>query len=171
MELTDYQANFIERWGEMGQRWGIGRSEARVHGLLYLAPEPLNAEEIGELLLLARSNVSTSLRELERWGLAYKESRMGERKGYYRAETDVWVMAQRILAERKRREADGALRSVEECLLAAREKADALTESRMEAMRGILSDACRCADLALGCRPGLLKRAAQAAGSFFHWLG
>lgn len=171
MNLKDYQTDFIERWGEMGQRWGIGRSEALVHGLLYLAPHPLSAEEIGETLVMARSNVSTSVKELERWGLVYKESRRGERKGYYRAETDVWTMAQRVIAERKKREADGALRSVEVCLQAARDHGDPHTASRMEAMHGILSDACRCADLALGCRPGLLKRAVQAAGSFFHWLG
>lgn len=104
-------------------------------------------------------------------GARLQGSRRGERKSYYRAESDVWTMAQRIIAERKKREADGVLRSVEECLLAARDHGDLHTESRMEAMRGLLSDACRCADLALGCRPGLLKRAVQAAGSFFHWLG
>lgn len=171
MQLTPYQRTFLEDWSNMGQRWGIGRSEAAVHGLLYISPAPLSAEEIGESLQMARSNVSTSLRHLEDWNLIFKENRIGDRKAYYRAETDVWTMAQRIIAERKKREADGALRSVEACLIAARAEGDAQTARRMEAMHGLLSDACRCADIALGCSPGLLKRAARAAGSFLQWLG
>lgn len=171
MQLTAYQSEFIENWGKMGQRWGIGRAEASVHGLLYIADGELTAEEIGDLLHMARSNVSTSLRNLEDWGLIEKENRMGDRKAYYRAERDVWAMAQRIIAERKKREADGALRSVKECLDAAREAGDTTTCERMSAMRELLSDACHCADIALGCTPGMLKRAAKATGTFLSWIG
>ncbi len=169
MELTGYQKSFIENWGNMGQRWGIGRADALVHGLLYLASEELSAEEIGLTLGMARSNLSGALRRLEDWGLIYKEARMGERRAYYRAETDVWTIAQRIIAERKKREADGALRGVEECLRAASAAGDEHTVVRMEAMRGLIGDACHCADLALSCNPGMLKRAAQMVGTLFRW--
>ncbi len=169
MELEPYQKSFIENWGNMGQRWGIGRADALVHGLLYIAPRELDAEEIGATLGMARSNLSGALRRLEDWGLIYKENRMGERRAYYRAETDVWTMAQRIIAERKKREADGALRSVDECLAAARATGDHCTVERMEAMRGLIGSACHCADLALATSPGLLRRVVLAAGTFFRW--
>ncbi len=169
MELTEYQKSFIEGWGNMGQRWGIGRADALVHGLLYIAPRELAAEEIGTTLGMARSNLSGALRRLEDWGLIYKEARMGERRAYYHAETDVWTIAQRIIAERKKREVDGALRGVEECLLAANEAGDKLTAERMVAMRGLIGDACRCAELALTSSPRLLKSAVQAASTLFRW--
>ena len=90
MQLSETQMKFIRRWGDMGTRWGIPRSTAMLHGLLYVAQEPLTAEEMCELLKLARSNVSTSLKELEGYNLVYRESRPGERRSFYRAETDVW---------------------------------------------------------------------------------
>ncbi len=170
MELTDYQKSFIENWGNMGQRWGIGRADALVHGLLYIAPQELSAEEIGNTLGMARSNLSGALRRLEDWGLIYRETRMGERRAYYHAEVDVWTIAQRIIAERKKREADGALRGVEECLAAANAAGDSHTARRMEDMRGLIGAACHCADLALASSPGLLRRVVQAAGTFFSWV-
>ena len=67
--LTPVMRKFILHWGEMGTRWGVNRTVAQVHALLYLSPEPLNAEAISKALSVARSNVSTSLRELESWGI------------------------------------------------------------------------------------------------------
>jgi DNA-binding MarR family transcriptional regulator len=103
MQLSETQMKFIRRWGDMGTRWGIPRSTAMLHGLLYVAQAPLAAEEMCELLQLARSNVSTSLKELEGYNLIYRESRAGDRRSFYRAESDVWEMARRILEERRRR--------------------------------------------------------------------
>ena len=64
MHLTDTMQRYIVHWGEMGSRWGMNRSVAQIHALLYLAEKPLNADEIGETLGIARSNVSTGLKEL-----------------------------------------------------------------------------------------------------------
>ncbi len=170
MQLTEYQKSFIENWGNMGQRWGIGRADALVHGLLYLAEEELTAEEIGTTLGMARSNLSGALRRLEDWGLIYRETRMGERRAFYHAETEVWVIAQRIIAERKKREVDGALRGVEECRAAALAAGDKHTAERMEAMQGLIGSACHAAELALATSPGILRRVVQAAGTFFAWV-
>ena len=69
MRLTPIMERYVLHWGEMGARWGVNRSVAQIHALLYLSPQPLTAEEIADTLALARSNVSTSLRELQGWGL------------------------------------------------------------------------------------------------------
>lgn len=141
MQLNDTQMTFIRRWGDMGSRWGIPRSTAMLHGLLYLATEPLTAEEMCELLQLARSNVSTGLKELESYNLIYRESRPGERRSYYRAECDVWEMARRILEERRRRETAGAVLAVQDCLESALSEGDSHTAARMQAMSELLQTA------------------------------
>src|SRR6266700_7492138 len=77
--LTPIQQRFILHWGEMGTRWGINRTVAQIHALLYLSPRPLNAEEIASTLAVARSNVSTSLRELQGWGIVRITHLLGDR--------------------------------------------------------------------------------------------
>lgn len=112
--MDDVQRAFVEQWGEMGARWGVSRSVAAVHAFLYLSEEALSADDLCEALSMARSNVSTALKELEGWELVFRESRMGDRKSYYRVQADVWEMARAIMKERKKREAEGALRTVGE---------------------------------------------------------
>src|SRR3989442_12690706 len=104
--LTPVMSKFILHWGEMGTRWGVNRTVAQVHALLYLSPEPLNAEEISKALSVARSNVSTSLRELESWGIIKAVHRLGDRRGHYEAIKDDWGMARGISDERQRGEND-----------------------------------------------------------------
>lgn len=160
MQLSETQMRFIRRWGDMGTRWGIPRSTAMLHGLLYVAQVPLTAEEMCELLQLARSNVSTSLKELESFNLIYRESRPGERRSFYRAECDVWEMARRILEERRRRETAGAVQAVEDCLQAARAEGDAHTAARMEAMQELLQTAEQVATTAQRYNTSVFRRAA-----------
>jgi DNA-binding transcriptional regulator GbsR (MarR family) len=93
----------------MGTRWGINRTVAQIHALLFLSPKPLNAEEISETLAVARSNVSNSLRELQNWGLAKNVHVLGDRRDHFETLKDVWAMFQIILRERKRREIDPSL--------------------------------------------------------------
>jgi DNA-binding transcriptional regulator GbsR (MarR family) len=100
---------FILHWGEMGTHWGVNRSVAQIHALLYLADRPLHAEEISESLKLARSNVSTALRELQAYGIARRTHVAQDRRDHFVAETDLWEMLMRISAERKRREIDPTL--------------------------------------------------------------
>src|SRR5262245_35649791 len=110
---------FILHWGEMGTRWGINRTVAQVHALLYLSDRPLHAEDIMEALGVARSNVSTSLRELQGWGIVKIVHVMGDRRDHFESLLDVWEMFQIILDERKRREIDPTMRLLEECLAEA----------------------------------------------------
>src|SRR3989454_3110058 len=107
--LTPVAQKFILHWGEMGTRWGINRTVAQVHALLYLSPKPLNAEEISETLGVARSNVSTSLRELQTWGIVRVVHVFGDRRDHFESMKDVWEMFQVVLQERKRREIDPTL--------------------------------------------------------------
>lgn len=160
MQISEAQMMFIRRWGDMGSRWGIPRSTAMLHGLLYLAESPLTAEEMCELLTLARSNVSTSLKELESYNLIYRESRPGDRRSFYRAECDVWEMARRILEERRRRETAGAVLAVQECMAAAQAAGDTHTAERMRAMGELLQTAENLAMTAQRYPTSVFRRAA-----------
>ncbi|MES2055770.1 MAG: MarR family transcriptional regulator [Pseudomonadota bacterium] len=104
-EHPDVKA-FILHWGEMGTHWGVNRSVAQIHALLYLSDRPMHAEEIVETLVLARSNVSTALKELQGYGIVRRVHVEGDRRDHFTAETDLWEMLMRIAAERKRREID-----------------------------------------------------------------
>src|SRR5881397_1254610 len=100
--LTPAAERFILHWGEMGARWGINRTVAQIHALLYLSPKPLHAEEIAETLGVARSNVSTSLKELQGWGIVRLAHVMGDRRDHFESMKDVWEMFRVILDECKK---------------------------------------------------------------------
>ncbi|MGE3229772.1 MAG: GbsR/MarR family transcriptional regulator [Hyphomicrobium sp.] len=110
---------FVVAWGEMGEVWGVNRSVAQIHALLYVSERPLSAEEIAERLHLARSNVSNSLRELIAWSLIRRASPLGARRDVYEAEADVFEMVRRIAAGRKAREIDPAIAALRQCVVAA----------------------------------------------------
>lgn len=105
MNIPEAQG-FILHWGEMGSQWGVNRSVAQVHALLYLSDRPLHAEEICDALGLARSNVSTALKELQGYGIVRRQHVPGDRRDHFVAEQDLWELLMRIVAERKRREID-----------------------------------------------------------------
>src|SRR5262245_36028369 len=98
-KLGPTSRKFILHWGEMGSRWGINRTVAQIHALLYLSPEPLSADEVATRLGVARSNVSTGIRELLSWGVIRVVPVLGDRTSYYESLTDVWQMFRTILAE------------------------------------------------------------------------
>ena len=108
MNLIDHAdaKTFILHWGEMGSQWGVNRSVGQIHALLYLSDRPIAADEIVEQLGLARSNVSTGLKELTSYGLVRRVHIEGDRRDHFVAETDPWDMLMRISAERKKREID-----------------------------------------------------------------
>lgn len=130
MKLSPVIEKFILHWGEMGTRWGINRTVAQVHALLYISPRPLNAEEIAESLSVARSNVSTSLRELQGWGIVKIVHVMGDRRDYFESMKDVWEMFRVVLGERKHREIDPTLAVLRECVYAAQQGGAAETHSK-----------------------------------------
>jgi len=119
VELAEPIRRFVLHWGHMGDRWGVNRSVSQVHALLYVAPRPLTADEIAATLEMARSNVSTSLRELLAWQLIRRVPVLGDRRDHFEAETDLWTMVNRIAAGRKARELDPALAALRECVAAA----------------------------------------------------
>lgn len=134
-ELTAVQQQFILHWGEMGVRWGINRTMAQIHALLYLSPEPLHAEDICERLGVARSNASNSLRELQNWGIVKVVHVMGDRRDHFATLTDVWEMFRRVLDERKRREIDPTIELLRRCAVDAAKEKDPTTHERLTAMR------------------------------------
>jgi DNA-binding transcriptional regulator GbsR (MarR family) len=107
--LSPAVEQFVLRWGDMGDQWGVNRSVAQIHALLYLSERPLTAEDIAEVLGLARSNVSNSIRELLAWKLIHRVPIFGDRRDHFAAEDDIWKMATRIAQGRKEREIDPAV--------------------------------------------------------------
>ena len=115
MQLTPLMQRLILHWGEMGSRWNVNRSVAQIHALLYLSSRPLPADEIAETLGIARSNVSTSLRELQNWNLVSVAHVLGDRRDHFQAEQDIWAILTVIMDGRKRREIDPTLSVLRQC--------------------------------------------------------
>ncbi|HEX2995012.1 MAG TPA: hypothetical protein VHP14_09310 [Anaerolineales bacterium] len=134
MELTPTAQKFIIHWGEMGEKWGINRTIAQIHGLLYLSPEPLNAEEICETLSLARSTVSVGLRELESWGIVRVVHTLGDRTDRFEIKGDVYEMFRFIVEYRKRREVDPTLGMLREAMTELESGGDAHTREKIGEM-------------------------------------
>ena len=134
--LTPIQQKFILHWGEMGTRWGINRTVAQIHALLFLSPRPLNAEEIAATLGVARSNVSTSLRELQGWGIVHVTHLLGDRRDHFESMKDVWEMFRLIVDERRKREAAPTLTMLRDAVRDAKKPAaaDSYTRDRLAEM-------------------------------------
>jgi len=124
-ELPGFAQRFILHWGEMGTRWGINRTVAQIHALLFLSDRPLHAAEICERLGVARSNVSNSLRELQNWGIVRIVHLPGDRRDHFESMKDVYELFRTIGAERKKREVDPTLANLRECVAEAAGSGDA----------------------------------------------
>lgn len=135
-ELAPSIRRFVLQWGDMGTQWGVNRTVAQIHALLYISEQPLHAEHIAETLGIARSNVSNSLKELMGWRIIERVPIAGDRRDHFTAETDVWEMTMRIAAVRKEREIDPALRTIDQCLREAEgdKRISAEQLKRLEAM-------------------------------------
>src|SRR5450432_1047562 len=142
MTLTDSTKQFILHWGEMGTRWGVNRTVAQVHALLYLSPESLTAEEIADFLSVARSNVSTSLKELQNWNLVQIDSRMGDRRDFFRTSADVWTLFLTVVEQRVEREIIPTLTMLRRCAAEAQSErpAQPVILARITAMQVFLED-------------------------------
>jgi DNA-binding transcriptional regulator GbsR (MarR family) len=114
-QLRTAQDLFIRRWGEMGQTWGINRTMAEIHALLYITSQPLCTDDVMERLNISRGNASMSLRALCDWGIIRRLHKRGERREYFESLGDVWEMFSIIAAERKRREMDPVLETIRQC--------------------------------------------------------
>ena len=131
-KLSRVQQKFILHWGEMGMRWGINRTVAQIHALLFISPKPLHAEEIATTLGVARSNVSNSLRELQGWGIVKLVHVLGDKRDHFDSMKDVWEMFRVVLDERKKREIDPTLAMLRECIAdAERSKEPEYTKAKL----------------------------------------
>ena len=118
-EMPEALRRFILHWGDMGGTWGVNRTVAQIHALLYVSENPLHAEQIAACLGVARSNVSNSLKELLKIKIIVRVPITGDRRDFYSADTDVWAIAKKVAAIRKEREIDPALETLTHCLQAA----------------------------------------------------
>jgi DNA-binding transcriptional regulator GbsR (MarR family) len=141
VKLTPLMERYVLHWGEMGTRWGVNRTVAQIHALLYLSPDPLPADEIAETLAVARSNVSTSLKELQAWGLVTITHTMGDRRDHFTTKGDTWSMLTTIVAERKRRELEPTLSMLRQCMLEAENDREtpAGAKARIEEMQRFIA--------------------------------
>jgi len=134
MRLTPIMEKFILHWGEMGTRWGVNRTVAQIHALLYLSNDPLDAESITDTLGVARSNVSTSIKELQSWGLVKTVHVLGDRRDHFESFKDLWEITRIIVNERKKREIDPTISVLRQCVLEseADNKTDTAIKVRIE---------------------------------------
>jgi DNA-binding transcriptional regulator GbsR (MarR family) len=171
--LTPVAQKFILHWGEMGTRWGINRTVAQVHALLFLSPVPVPADEIATTLAVARSNVSTSLRELQGWGIVRVVHILGDRRDHFESIKDVLEIFRIVSEERKRREIDPTLRVISECVqeLKSNPQGDAYTRERLETMLEFLTSMTSLFEEILRMPAGELKSVVKLRGKVFTLLG
>ena len=171
--LTPVAQKFILHWGEMGTKWGINRTVAQVHALLFLSPKPVPADEISETLSVARSNVSTSLRELQAWGIVRVVHVLGDRRDHFESVKDVWEIFRIVAEERKRREIDPTLRMLSECVQEVKTspQRDAYTRERLESMLEFLSTMNGLFEEVLKIPAGAIKGVGKLRGKVITLLG
>jgi DNA-binding transcriptional regulator GbsR (MarR family) len=116
MDLSPTLSRFVLHWGEMGTRWGVNRTVAQIHALLYITGRPMHAEEIADTLSVARSNVSTSIRELQSWNLVKLVHLVGDRRDHFESSGEVWELLRTIVRERQRREIAPTIQVLHELL-------------------------------------------------------
>jgi DNA-binding transcriptional regulator GbsR (MarR family) len=133
-KLSTVQQKFILHWGEMGIRWGINRTVAQIHALLFISKKPINAEDIASTLNVARSNVSNSLKELQGWGIVKRVHVLGDSRDHFESMKDVWEMFRVVLDERKKREIDPTVALLRDCVAEAHrdKETDKYTEQRLK---------------------------------------
>ena len=172
-KLTPVAQKFILHWGEMGTKWGINRTVAQVHALLFISPKPVPADEIAETLAVARSNVSTSLRELQGWGIVRVVHVLGDRRDHFETSKDVWEIFRTVSEERKRREIDPTLRVLGECVdeLKATPPSDTYTRERLESMLDFLTIMTGLFEEVLRMPAGTLKGVGKLRGKVITLLG
>ncbi|MBH1965803.1 MAG: MarR family transcriptional regulator [Comamonadaceae bacterium] len=159
MELSTIQRQFVLHWGEMGSRWGVNRTVAQIHALLFVHGQPLNAEQLSETLGVARSNVSNSLKELQAWDLIRVTHVLGDRRDFFETSVDVWELFRTIVRERKEREFDPTIRMLSTLVKTPefdRETADA--QDRIRSTLDLMNKLGAWADEMLRLSPGTLDK-------------
>lgn len=173
MKLTPVMERFILHWGEMGSRWGVSRTVAQVHALLYLSPDPLNAEQIVQALGVARSNVSQCLKELHTWRLIDTTHVLGDRRDHFVAHKDNWLILRTIVEERKKREIDPTTRALLECVSTmkpVKDKKEHEVNERIKGMLEFLTELTNWYEQVSALPQQQLIRLIRAGGKISRWL-
>jgi DNA-binding transcriptional regulator GbsR (MarR family) len=114
MQLDEAKERFVQSWGSLGTQWGINRTMAQIHALMWVTKKSLSTEDVMATLQISRGNANMNIRQLIDWGLVRRELRSGERREFFVAEKDVWEVARRVIAERKKRELEPVMRVLDE---------------------------------------------------------
>jgi DNA-binding transcriptional regulator GbsR (MarR family) len=139
MNLAPLTQRFVLHFGEMGSRWGINRTVGQIYALLYVSPRALNADDIGEALAFSRSNVSMGLKELQSWNLVRLHHLPGDRREYFQAPEDVWMIFRTLAEERRKREIDPTLSMLREALMEQPSTEDDIhAQARMKQMHDLV---------------------------------
>lgn len=159
MKLNPIAQRFVLHWGEMGSKWGVNRTVAQIHALLYIVGHPLPADEIAETLEVARSNVSNSLKELQNWKLIQMVHVMGDRRDHFSTSTDVWELFRVVVSERKGREFDPTITVLRDCLNSADlHKEDAAVQQRIRETLELMESLSTWGDQMLKLDPATLMK-------------
>ena len=159
MKLSATAQRFVVHWGEMGAAWGVNRTVAQIHALLFFHGRPLHAEEIAETLSVARSNVSTSLKELQNWQLIRATQMLGDRRDYFETSTDVWDLFRTVVRQRREREFEPTVRLLSDLTKEtafAKEPAD--VQDRVRNTLHLMETLGTWSDEMLRLSPGMLER-------------
>ena len=171
-ELAPAVQRFVLHWGDMGSEWGVNRSVAQIHALLYLSERPLTAEDIADTLGMARSNVSNSLKELIGWKLARRVPVLGDRRDHFEAETDLLEMVTRIAQGRKEREIDPAAAALRACLAEAEgdSRVSPVARARLAEMQRFVETLNRWYDQMLGVPPAKIMALIRMGARVVNFL-
>ncbi len=173
-KLSAAEQTFIVHWGEMGARWGVNRTIAQIHALLYLSPDPVTAEEIATTLSVARSNVSTSLKELQHWDLVNVVHELGDRRDRYASKSkDVFELFKLVLEGRRQREVDPTVTMLRSCLeeLEKTDTPSAYTRQRLQEMLEFLETMMSFYEQARGMPKEQLEKLIKMGGKLNKFLG
>ena len=137
MKLAEAKSQFIQAWGTLGSKWGINRTMAQLHALLFVSAQPMSTEEMMEELNISRGNVNMNIRELMDWGLVEKKHKPGDRKEYFWAEKDIWKVTKQVAKERKKRELEPIIKVLEQVSEVEGDKKDKNVKAFVDSISGI----------------------------------
>lgn len=165
-------SRFVLHWGEMGWRWGVNRTVAQIHALLFLLGRPCHAEEIADILGVARSNVSNSLRELQNWDLVRVVHLAGDRRDHFETSQDPWDLMRIIVRERKEREFDPTVEMLRRCVEdPALARLEAGAQKRLKETLSLMEALSGWTDEMLALETGTLRRLIRLGARVKNLLG
>ena len=170
--LSPVRRRFVMHWGEMGSRWGVNRTVAQIHALLFLAGRAMHAEEIADILYVARSNVSTSLKELQNLNLVRTVHLVGERRDHFETSRDVWELMRTVVRERTAREFDPTVGVLRECIAdPAFADEEREVRKRIEDTLGLMQAMSSWGEQMLRLEPATLVKVMKLGGKIQKLLG